>query len=57
MSEVLIRRARQADLPAIVAMLADDVLGRAREDTRMPLTRPIWMPSRRSTATRTSCSR
>ncbi|RWA78034.1 GNAT family N-acetyltransferase [Mesorhizobium sp.] len=38
MSEVLIRRARQADLPAIVAMLADDVLGRAREDTRMPLT-------------------
>ncbi|TIT97976.1 MAG: GNAT family N-acetyltransferase [Mesorhizobium sp.] len=34
----MIRRARQADLPAIVAMLADDVLGRAREDTRMPLT-------------------
>ncbi|RWG86551.1 MAG: GNAT family N-acetyltransferase [Mesorhizobium sp.] len=37
MGEVQIRRARQADLPAIVAMLADDALGRAREDTRMPL--------------------
>ncbi|TIQ37354.1 MAG: GNAT family N-acetyltransferase [Mesorhizobium sp.] len=37
MSEVQIRRARQADLPAIVAMLADDMLGRAREDTGMPL--------------------
>ncbi|CDX25195.1 Transcriptional regulator [Mesorhizobium sp. ORS 3324] len=37
MSEIRIRRAQQADLPAIVAMLADDMLGRAREDTRLPL--------------------
>ncbi|MDG4883608.1 GNAT family N-acetyltransferase [Mesorhizobium sp. WSM4884] len=37
MSEVRIRRAQQADLPAIVALLADDMLGRAREDTGMPL--------------------
>ncbi|RWG25724.1 MAG: GNAT family N-acetyltransferase, partial [Mesorhizobium sp.] len=29
MSEVLIRRADKADLAAIVAMLADDALGRA----------------------------
>ncbi|MDX8479242.1 GNAT family N-acetyltransferase [Mesorhizobium sp. VK24D] len=37
MSEVHIRRAEAADLSAIVAMLADDMLGRAREDTNMPL--------------------
>ncbi|WFP77697.1 GNAT family N-acetyltransferase [Mesorhizobium sp. WSM4906] len=37
MSEVQIRRAQQADLPAIVALLADDMLGRDREDTGMPL--------------------
>ncbi|WFP64418.1 GNAT family N-acetyltransferase [Mesorhizobium sp. WSM4904] len=37
MNEVQIRRAQQADLPAIVALLADDMLGRAREDTGMPL--------------------
>jgi ribosomal protein S18 acetylase RimI-like enzyme len=33
------RRARVDDLPAIVAMLADDVLGVAREDARLPLAR------------------
>ena len=33
------RRARVDDLPAIVAMLADDMLGRSREDARMPLDR------------------
>ncbi|BCG92359.1 GNAT family N-acetyltransferase [Mesorhizobium sp. 131-2-1] len=37
MSEVHIRRAKQADLPAIVAMLADDPLGRGREDASQPL--------------------
>ena len=31
------RRARAADLPAIVAMLADDALGAAREDASVPL--------------------
>ncbi|MDX8445420.1 GNAT family N-acetyltransferase [Mesorhizobium captivum] len=36
MSEILIRRAEKADLPAIVAMLADDTLGRTREDTSTP---------------------
>jgi len=37
MSEVQIRRAQQADLPAVVAMLADDELGRARENAGVPL--------------------
>ncbi len=32
MSEIWIRPARRADVPAIVALLADDPLGRARED-------------------------
>lgn len=31
------RDAREADLPAIVAMLADDEFGRAREDASLPL--------------------
>lgn len=38
MSQVLIRRAEKADLAAIVAMLADDALGRARENASVPLT-------------------
>ena len=33
------RRAEAGDLPAIVAMLADDELGRTREDSRLPLAR------------------
>ncbi|MGX8011466.1 N-acetyltransferase family protein [Mesorhizobium sp. ORM8.1] len=37
MSVISIRRAREADIPAIVAMLADDELGRAREDAGTPL--------------------
>ena len=32
-----IRRAREADLPAIVGLLADDALGRMREDTSSPV--------------------
>ena len=34
---LVIRPATEADLPAIVALLADDVLGRTREDPRLPL--------------------
>ncbi|MES0130261.1 GNAT family N-acetyltransferase [Mesorhizobium sp. M0029] len=37
MSEPHIRRAEAADLPAIVAMLADDPLGSSREDATEPL--------------------
>jgi GNAT superfamily N-acetyltransferase len=37
MTEPVIRRATAADLPAIVAMLADDALGRTREDPSIPL--------------------
>jgi ribosomal protein S18 acetylase RimI-like enzyme len=33
----VVRQARRADLPAIVAMLADDVLGQTREDAGSPL--------------------
>lgn len=36
-SAITIRRAVPADIAAIVAMLADDVLGAAREDTSQPL--------------------
>lgn len=31
------REGQEADLPAVVALLADDVLGRAREDASLPL--------------------
>ena len=37
MSAISIRRAREADIAAIVAMLADDALGQAREDAGQPL--------------------
>jgi ribosomal protein S18 acetylase RimI-like enzyme len=37
MSDLTIRRARQGDLAAIVALLADDSLGRGREDPSLPL--------------------
>jgi ribosomal protein S18 acetylase RimI-like enzyme len=36
-ADATFRRATEADLPAIVAMLADDPLGAAREDPRLPL--------------------
>jgi GNAT superfamily N-acetyltransferase len=39
MGAVTFRRATEADLPAIVAMLADDGLGRGREDASLPLAR------------------
>ncbi|WP_420406310.1 GNAT family N-acetyltransferase [Nisaea sp.] len=34
---IIFRRAAEADLPAIIAMLADDDLGRQREDTSVPV--------------------
>ena len=37
MENVTIRRARADDLPAIVALLADDPLGATREDPSIPL--------------------
>ena len=37
MAELLFRRATEADLPAIVALLAHDPLGAAREDAGLPL--------------------
>ena len=37
MDTVAFRRARPSDLPAIIALLADDPLGRAREDLGPPL--------------------
>ncbi|MCE7028256.1 GNAT family N-acetyltransferase [Jiella avicenniae] len=37
MSSLDIRRATEADLPAIVGLLADDYRGREREDPRLPL--------------------
>ncbi len=37
LSDLTIRPAVRADLPAIVAMLADDEIGAAREDARDPL--------------------
>jgi ribosomal protein S18 acetylase RimI-like enzyme len=37
MNDLIIRRARADDLPAIVAMLADDALGATREDPSIPL--------------------
>ncbi len=37
MSELTYRRAAAADLPTLVAMLADDMLGQARERPALPL--------------------
>lgn len=36
MDTIAFRRARAPDLPAIIALLADDELGRAREDVSLP---------------------
>ena len=35
--DVVLRKARREDLPAIVGLLADDGLGNGREDARLPL--------------------
>ena len=37
MTAVTFRRARIADLPAIITLLADDILGQQREDASAPL--------------------
>ena len=37
MARVTLRDATRSDLPAIVAMLADDMLGQQREDASLPL--------------------
>jgi ribosomal protein S18 acetylase RimI-like enzyme len=37
MSEIVFRRARASDLPSIIALLADDDLGRFREDASIPI--------------------
>jgi ribosomal protein S18 acetylase RimI-like enzyme len=42
MTEILIRAARRADVPAIVALLADDPLGRERERNTDPLPAAYW---------------
>ena len=39
MAEIVFRDATLADLPAIVALLADDTLGEKREDASLPLDR------------------
>jgi hypothetical protein len=36
MKDLIFRRAEASDLPAIIAMLADDILGRQREDPSTP---------------------
>jgi len=52
----MIRRARRDDVAAIVAMLADDRLGSARERLDDPLPPSYFAASRRSIAIRTSSS-
>jgi ribosomal protein S18 acetylase RimI-like enzyme len=37
MNDIVFRRAQKADLPSIVTLLADDELGRSREDPSVPL--------------------
>ncbi|HEY7385425.1 MAG TPA: GNAT family N-acetyltransferase, partial [Beijerinckiaceae bacterium] len=37
MTDIVFRRAASSDLPAIVRLLAEDELGREREDARLPL--------------------
>jgi ribosomal protein S18 acetylase RimI-like enzyme len=39
---MIVRDAKREDVPAIVAMLADDALGRARERFEDPLPQPYW---------------
>jgi ribosomal protein S18 acetylase RimI-like enzyme len=39
---MIVRDAKRADVPAIVAMLADDTLGRSRERLEDPLPQPYW---------------
>lgn len=47
MTDVSFRRAEAADIPAIIALLADDVLGQKREDASAPLN-PRYMEAFRA---------
>ena len=40
--DIAIRPARRADIPAIVALLADDALGQIREELAAPLPAAYW---------------
>jgi hypothetical protein len=40
--DIAIRPARRDDVPAIVALLADDPLGQSREELADPLPEPYW---------------
>jgi ribosomal protein S18 acetylase RimI-like enzyme len=42
MTDITLRPARRDDVPAIVALLADDPLGQARETATDPLPEPYW---------------
>jgi len=42
MTDITIRLARRDDVPAIIALLADDVLGAAREEATGPLPDAYW---------------
>ena len=42
MAKITVRPARRDDVPAIVALLADDPLGRGREDASEPLPETYW---------------
>ena len=44
MSDLVFRRAGQRDLAAIVALLADDSLGRSREETIILDSKFPWKP-------------
>jgi hypothetical protein len=48
MDEIEFRRAQALDLPAIVALLADDPIGATREAPSTPPARPTWTLSWRS---------
>jgi hypothetical protein len=57
---VRIREATRADVPCVVALLADDDLGRRRESVEVPLDEPYWaalMPSTLTPATSWWCLR
>jgi GNAT superfamily N-acetyltransferase len=47
MADLVFRRAREADVPAIIALLADDVLGASRE-TRGPESLPRYIEAFRA---------
>jgi hypothetical protein len=42
MTEIVFRPAQRSDLPGIVALLADDDLGRSREDASTPINGNHW---------------